>query len=131
MPDGAAIVGARYIVPLLQAGADFDVFVGEAGEDGAAFGADRGGYDHAVGLDAAKLAGREVHDDGDFAADQFFRLVELGDAGANLANLGADIDGELQQFVRADDAFGGLDLPDAHLDLGEVLDADFFRRGRS
>ena len=30
---------------LLQPSADFDVFVGEAGEDGTAFGADGGGYD--------------------------------------------------------------------------------------
>ena len=37
---------------LLQAGADFYVF-GEAGEDGAAFGADAGGDDHAIGFDAA------------------------------------------------------------------------------
>jgi len=34
---------------------------------------DGGGYDHAVGFDAAELAGREIHDYGDFAADQFFR----------------------------------------------------------
>src|SRR5882724_904489 len=127
----AATVGARYIVPLLQSGADFDVFVGEAGEDGAAFGADGSGDDHAVGFDAAKFARREVDDDGDFAADQFLRLVELGDTGANLANFGADIHGQLQQFVCADDAFGGLDLPNAHLDFGKVLDPDFFRCGRS
>src|SRR6266446_3898173 len=88
----AATVGARYIVPLLQSGADFDVFVGETGENGAAFG-----------------------------ANQFFRFVELRDAGADLANLGADVHGELQQFVRADDAFGGLDLPDAHFDFGKIL----------
>src|SRR6266853_271357 len=120
---------------LLQAGADFDVFVGEAGEHGAAFGADGSGDDHAVGFNAAKFARREIDDDGDFAADQFLRLVELGDTGANLANFGADIAGQLQQFVRADDAFGGLDLADAHLDFVEVLNADFFpcdgRRGSS
>src|SRR6266851_7217030 len=131
MPDGAAIVGARYIVPLLQAGADFDVFVGEASKDRAAFGTYGRGDDHAVGFDATELARREIHDDGDFAADQFFRLVVLRDSGANLANLCADIDCELQQFVSADDAFGGFDLADAHLDFGEILDADFLRRGRS
>src|SRR5467141_2824658 len=128
----AATVGARYIVPLLQSGADLDVFVGETGEDGAAFGADGGGDDHPVGFDAAEFARREIDDDGDFAADQFFRLVVLRDAGANLANLRADAHGELQQLVRADNALGGLDLPDAHLDFGKVLDADFFRcDGRS
>src|SRR6266478_2245550 len=71
----AATVGARYIVPLLQSGADFDVFVGETGEDGAAFGADRGGDDHAGGFDAAELARREINDHGDFAADQFLGFV--------------------------------------------------------
>src|SRR5260370_38211151 len=72
---------------LLQAGADFDVFVGKTGEDGAAFGADGGGNDHAVGFDATELAWREIHDPGDFAADQFVRLVGLRDAGSNLSNL--------------------------------------------
>src|SRR5260370_18401084 len=94
---------------LLQAGADFDVFVGEAGEDGAAFGADGSGDDHAVGFDAAKFARREIDDDGDFAADQFLRLVELGHTASTLANFVADIDVQLQQFVLASDAFGGLD----------------------
>ena len=48
------MIAVRFITagPLLQAGADFDVF-GETGEDGAAFGADAGGDDHAVGFDAA------------------------------------------------------------------------------
>src|SRR6266436_9959884 len=72
--DCSATVGARYIVPLLQAGADFDVFVGEAGEDGAAFGADGGGDDHAVRFHTAEFARREIHDDRDFAADQLFRF---------------------------------------------------------
>ena len=31
-----------------------------------------------------------------------------------------------EQLVRADDAFGGLNLADAHFDFGEILDADFF-----
>src|SRR5207253_4234297 len=56
MPDSGATVRARYIVPLLQSRADFDVFVGEAGEDRAAFRADGGRYDHAVGFHASKLA---------------------------------------------------------------------------
>src|SRR6266852_3280507 len=106
----AATVGAQYIVPLLQSGTDFDVFVGETGEDGTAFGADGGGNDHAVGFDAAEFARREIHDHGDFAADQFFGFVELRNARTDLANLRADVHGELQQFVRADDALGSLDL---------------------
>src|SRR5580704_7979758 len=108
---------------LFQAGADFDVF-GEGGEDGAAFGADAGGDDHAVGFDAAEFARGEVGDDDDFAVDQFFGLVELCDAGADLADLGADVYGELEQFVGADDALGGFDLADTHFDFGEIFDAD-------
>src|SRR5260370_12651880 len=114
---------------LLQAGADFDVFVGEAGEDRAAFGAHGGGDDHAIGFHAAEFARREINDHGDFTANQFFRFVVLRDAGANLPNLGTDVHGELQQLVRAHNAFGGLDLADAHLDFSEVLDADFFGFG--
>src|SRR5215472_8275212 len=60
----AATIRARYIVPLLQAGADFDVFVGEAGKDRTAFGADGSRDDHAVGLDAAQFTRGEIHDDG-------------------------------------------------------------------
>src|SRR5712675_3466518 len=46
---------ALYIVPLLQASADFYVFE-KARQDGAAFWADGGGDDHAVRFDAAKFA---------------------------------------------------------------------------
>src|SRR5260370_1294415 len=115
---------------LLESCADFDVFVGEASEDRAAFGADGSGDDHAVGFDATEVARREINDYGDLSADQFFRLVELGNAGANLANLRADIDGELQQFVRADDALGGLNLSDPHLHFAKLLNAVLFRGGR-
>src|SRR6266699_6766478 len=113
---------------LLQARTDFDVFV-EAGEYRAAFGADGSGDDHAVGFDAAKFARRQIRDHGDLAADQFFRLVVLRDAGANLANFRADVHSQLQQLVCPDDAFGGLDLSHAHFDFGEILNADFLRRG--
>src|SRR5262249_5429713 len=120
---------APMAVPVLpEAGADFDVFVGEAGQYGAAVGADRSGDDHAVGFDAAEFAGREVDHHGDFAADEFFRLVELGDASADLADFGADVDGELKQLVGADNALRGFDLADAHFDFGEVVDGDFFGR---
>src|SRR5260370_13872374 len=127
--DCSATVGPRYIVPLLQAGADFAVFVGEAGEDGAAFRADGGGDDHAVGFDATQLARREIDDNGDFAANQFFRLIVLRDAGAHLPNFCANVGAELQQLVRANDTLRGLNLAYAHLDLGEILDADFFGSG--
>jgi len=57
----------------------------------------------------------------------FLGFVELRDAGANLTDLGADVHGEFQQFVRADDALGGLDLTDAHFDFGKILDANSLR----
>src|SRR5947209_6402306 len=89
-------VGAQHAaLALLEPGAYFYVF-GEGGQDWAAFGADAGGYDHAVGFDAAKFARREVDDDHDFAADKGFGLVVLGDAGADLADFGADVYGELK-----------------------------------
>ncbi len=71
---------------LLEAGAGGDVVrVGEGGEDGFAVFAVRGGEEHAVGLEAAHLAGGEVGDDDDAAADEFFGGVPLGDAGEDLA----------------------------------------------
>src|SRR5215469_7787307 len=51
----AATIRARYIVPLLQAGADLDVFVGEAGKDRTAFGANGSGDNHAVRLHATQF----------------------------------------------------------------------------
>src|SRR5260370_6174553 len=120
--DCSATVGARYIVPLLQAGADFDVFVGEAGEDGAAFRADGGGDDHALGFDATQLARRDTDDSSDFAANHFFRLIVLRDASANLPNFCANVYSELQQFVRATDTLAGLTLSYTGLDLGETHD---------
>src|ERR1051325_9396349 len=113
---------------LLQARADFDVFVGETGEDWTAFGADGGGYDHAVGFHAAKFAWREIDDYGNLAADEFFRLVVLRDARANLANLRADIHREFEQLVCADNALRRFDLADAQLDFRKILDAAFLRR---
>ena len=79
---------------LFQARADFHVFQ-ETGENGAAFGADRSRDDHSVRFDAAKFARSEIGDHGYFAADQFFRLVVLRDAGADLADFRADVHGEL------------------------------------
>src|SRR5882757_7780612 len=119
---------AIYRLPLLQARADFDVFVGKSGENGSSFRADRCGDDHAVRFHAAQFSWRKIHHDRDFSADQFLRFVKLRNAGANLANLRANVHGKLQQLIRADDAFGGLNLPDAHFDFGEIFDADFFRR---
>src|SRR5215472_8178503 len=67
----AATIRARYIVPLLYAGADFDVFVGEAGKDRTAFGANGSGDNHAVRLHATEFAGSQIYDHRDLASDQF------------------------------------------------------------
>src|SRR6185369_518868 len=130
MPQPFLTLAQTRVPVLLEAGADFYVF-GEACQDGAAFGADAGGYDHAVGLDAAEFARGEVDDHYYFAADQGLWLVVLGDASADLADFGADVYGELEELVGADDAFGGFHLAYAHLDFGEIFDADFFGWGGS
>src|SRR6476661_8651844 len=109
---------------LLEAGADLDVF-GEAGQDWAAFRADTGSYDHAVGFDAAELARGEVHNHDDSATDERFRLVILGDPGADLADFGANVDGELEKLIGADDAFGGFHLAYPHFDFRKILDGYF------
>ena len=70
---------------LLEAGSNFHIFQ-EACQDRSSFRADRRGDDHAVGFDTAKFTWSEIRNYGDFAADQFFRFVKLGDAGADLAN---------------------------------------------
>ena len=83
-----------------------------------------GGEQHAVGFQAAHLAGSEVGDDGDALSDEFFRGVELGDAGEDLAAFGAEVDFEAEELVGLGDALGDDDLRDAEIDLGEVVDGD-------
>ena len=114
---------------LLEAGAEGDVF-GEGGEDGLAVFAVRGGEQHAVGLEAAHLAGGEVGDDDDVAADEFFGGVPLGDAGEDLALFVAEIDFEAEELVGLGDALGDEDLGDAEVDLDEVVDGDLRGVGR-
>jgi hypothetical protein len=79
---------------LPQACTNLDVFIGEAGEDRPAFRADCGRYDHAVGFDSAEFAGGEIDDDRDFAADELLRLIKLRDAGTDLSDFCADVNGE-------------------------------------
>ena len=113
---------SRAVAGLLEAGAVGDVF-GEGGEDGfAAFFA--GGEEHAVGFEAAHLAGSEVGDDGDAAADELFGGVVLGDAGEDLAGLVAEVDFEAEELVGFGDALGDDDLGDAEVDFEEVVDGD-------
>ena len=111
-------------MPLADFGAEGDL-VGEGGENrlaGVVFAG--GGEQHAVGFQAAHLAGSEVGDDGDALSDQFFRRVELGDAGENLAAFGSEVDFEAEEFVGFWDALGDDDLRDAEVDLCEVVDGD-------
>ena len=57
------------VITLLQTRTYFYVFE-ETSQDGPTVRANGSGDDHAVGLDAAKLSGGEVHNDDDFAADE-------------------------------------------------------------
>src|SRR5215472_2934110 len=113
---------------LLESGTNFHVLVRESCEDRPAIRSDRRRNNHAVGLDAAQLARREIHNHGNLAANQLFRFVVLCDARANLPNLRADVYGKFQQLIRAHDAFRRFDLPDAHLDFRKIFDVDFLRR---
>ncbi len=96
---------------LLQACPHFDmVRIGEGGEDGLAVFARGGGEQHAVGLEAAHLAGGEVGDDDDVAADEVLGGVPLGDAGEDLALFVAEVDFEAEKLVGLGDALGDEDL---------------------
>ena len=80
------------------------------------------------------LRGGEVGDDGDGAADEFFGLVPLGDAGKDLALFVTEIDFEAEELVGFGDALGDEDAGDAEVDLDEVVDGDLgcgFGHGRS
>src|SRR5258708_24211410 len=112
----------------LQTRAAFHILE-KSSEDGAAVGADGRGDDHAVRFHTAELARREIDDHSDLAANERLRLVILGDPRTNLADLRADIHRQLEQSIGTHDALGGLDLSNAHLDFGEILDGNFVRRG--
>ncbi len=75
-------------------------------------------------LDAAKFTGSEVGDDHHLAAYQGLGGVRLGDSGDDLANFGADVDGEAQEFVGLLYLFGGEDGADTELDLEEIINGD-------
>jgi hypothetical protein len=67
-PANQALDSLR-VITLLQTRTYFYVFE-ETSQDGPTVRANGSGDDHAVGLDAAKLSGGEVHNDDDFAADE-------------------------------------------------------------
>ena len=100
-----------------------DVF-SKGREDGFSVFAVAGGQQHAVGFEAAHLAGGEIGDDDDAAADELFGGVELGDAGEDLTLFVAEIDFEAEELVGFGDALGDDDLGDAEVDLDEVVDGD-------
>ena len=79
-------------------------------------------------FEAAHLAGREVGDDDDAAADEVLRCVPLGNAGEDLALAElAEVDFQAEELVGLGDALGDDDLRDPELDLGEVVDGDLLR----
>ncbi len=75
-------------------------------------------------FEAAHLAGGEIGDDDDAAADEVFGGVPLGDAGEDLAAFVAEIDFEAEELVGLGDALADEDLGYAQLDFGEVVDGD-------
>ena len=89
-------------------------FFFEAGEDGLAV--DGGGEEHAVGLDAHELGGREVRDHDDGAADELLGFVGLGDARDDLARNAAHIELELEELFRSLDLLRGGDLRGAQVE---------------
>ncbi len=77
-----------------------------------------------MGLEAAHLAGGEVGDDDDAAADELFGGVPLGDAGEDLAFFVAEVDFEAEELVGLGDALGDEDFGYAEIDFDEVVDGD-------
>ena len=59
-----------------------------------------------------------------FRPTRVLGLVGLGDAGDNLTHLGAYIDFQTQQLVRALHLFGDLHLANPQLDFEEIVDGD-------
>ena len=77
-----------------------------------------------MGLKTAHLAGGEVCDDDDAAAEEVLRGVPLGDAGEDLAFLVAEVDFKAEELVGFGDALADDDLGDAELNFAEVVDGD-------
>ena len=80
------------------------------------------GEHHPVRLDAEQFGPFEVGDDDNLRPRQLVEVVELFDAGDDLARLDADVDGELRQLVGSLDPLGALDPADAEVEFLELLD---------
>ena len=96
----------------------------------ALFGVD-GGKEHAAGLQAHHLSRRQVHDRDERLAKKLVWLIELVDAGENLAvGAGAVVKRELEQLVGLFDRLAGLDLHSAKIRLAERIKVDLFGKIR-
>ena len=72
--------------------------------------------------------GREVGDDDHLASDRAIRACRLRRFRRGSGAFVAEIDFKTEELVGLGHALGDLDLRDAELDLGEVVDGDFFGR---
>ena len=79
---------------------------------------------HAVAFNAAELDGLEVGHKQDFFAHQLLGLVVFGDAADDGALVGAVKNAELQELFGFFDLFARLDLADADVALGKIVNAD-------
>ena len=81
--------------------------------------------DHALALNSAQFAWREVDEERDLAAHHVFGGEVLGDAADDSPCIEPCIDGELQKLVSLGDFFAGEDGADAKVEFGEVVEGDF------
>ena len=82
-----------------------------------------GGEQHAVGLLPHHLARRQVEDRDDRLAHELLRLIELVDAGEDLARLAAAVvERELQKLFALLHGLAGKHLANAHVAFGKLVD---------
>ena len=82
-----------------------------------------GGDQHAVGLQAHHLPGRQVHDGHQRLADEVLRLVELVDAGEDLpVGAGAVVQDKLEELFALLHSLAGLHLHHSEVGLAEGIE---------
>ena len=81
--------------------------------------------DHALALNSAQFAWREVDEERDLTAHHIFRGEVFGDAADDRAGVEPCVDGELQELVGLGDLFAFEDGADAEVEFGEVVEGDF------
>ena len=97
-----------------------------------------GGKQHAAGLETHHLSGRQVHNRNERLADELLGLIELVDAGENLAvGAGAVVEREPEKLVTLFDRLAGFDLHGAKIRFAERVKIDLlgcirldFQRGK-